>query len=111
MTHDDEKLRAALKRWRDIEPQANFEANVWRQIRQAKAKPSERLTIAEWLGRLMPRPVLAMTAAVVASAIVGSSAGLLSMRGRTMVPPGELQFLGSGTLAGGYVKLTTRRTP
>ena len=108
MNHYDEELRALFKRWRDIEPRANFEANVWRRIRQAEAEAPEQLTVAEWLRRLLPQPALAMTAVVVAGAIIGSSAGILSTRGRATVVPSELRFLGAGTLAGSYVKASTR---
>jgi hypothetical protein len=44
---------------------------------------------------------------MVAAAVIGSSAGVLSARGTTTIAPSELQFLGSGTLAGGYVKANT----
>jgi len=111
MNGSDDKLRALLRRWRDIEPKADFEANVWRRIRQAEAGQPERATVAEWLRRWLPQPVLTLAVIVAASAIIGSSAGVLSTRGRATIAPGELQFLGSGTLAGGYVKLTTGTTP
>ncbi|HUI07020.1 MAG TPA: hypothetical protein VL486_08435 [Verrucomicrobiae bacterium] len=111
MNGNDDKLRALLRRWRDVEPQANFEAGVWRRIRQAETECSERPAFAEWLQRLLPRPVLATTLVVVASAVIGSSVGALSARGEATVTPGELRFLGSGTLAGGYVELTAGGTP
>ena len=109
MKSDDDKLRGLLKQWRDIEPRANLEAHVWRRIRQAETEQPDRITAAEWLRRLLPHPILAMTVVAVASAIIGTSAGVLSTRGRTVVALGELQFFGSGTLAGGYVKLATER--
>ena len=111
MNGNEERLRVLLKKWREIEPKADFEAGVWRRIRRAETRQPERLTLTEWMGRLWPRAVLAMTAAVVASAILGSSAALLSVRAGVTVTPGELQFLGAGTLAGSYVKLTSGRTP
>jgi hypothetical protein len=44
---------------------------------------------------------------MVASATIGSSVGILSARGTATIAPSELQFLGSGTLAGGYVRAST----
>jgi hypothetical protein len=106
---NDDRLGALLKQWGDIEPRANFEANVWRRIRRAEAGRPQRIAVGEWLRRWLPQPVLATTAVVVVSALIGSSAGVLSARGRAGVTSGELQFLGSGTLAGGYVNLATGR--
>jgi len=105
---NDEQLRALLKKWNDIEPKANFEANVWRRIRLARTEEPGRMTVLELLlKRWLWRPALAVAAAVVVSVIVGSSAGVLSARGTATIAPSELQFLGSGTLAGGYVKAGT----
>jgi protein translocase SecG subunit len=70
MSLNDDQLRELLKRWKDIDPKANFEANVWRRIRLGKAEQPERITVAEWLRRLLPQPALAMATAVVVSAII-----------------------------------------
>ena len=107
MSLNDEQLKELLKKWGDIEPKANFEANVWRRIRAAEAEQTERITVVEWLGRWLPQPAVAMAAAVVVSVIIGSSAGMLASRPPAAVPGGELEFLGTGTLAGGYAKLST----
>ena len=108
MKEPDDQFRALLKRWSEIEPKANFEANVWRHIHLAQTEESERMTVLELLPkRWLWRPALAVAAAVVVSVIVGSSAGILTSRGPMTSASGELQFLGSGTLAGGYAKLTT----
>jgi hypothetical protein len=111
MNGSDDQLRALLKRWREIEPTAQFEAGVWRRIRRAQAGQRERRTAVEWLRGWLPQPALAMTLAMVASALIGSSAGVLSVRRSATVATGELQFLGSGTLAGGYVNLVTGSAP
>jgi hypothetical protein len=107
MNMNDEQLRALLKRWKDIEPKANFEASVWRRIRDAQAEQPERVSLPQLWRRLLWQPATAVAAVVVASALIGSSAGVLSARVTAGVAPGELQFLGSGTLAGGYVKAST----
>ncbi len=105
---NDEQLRALLKKWNDIEPKASFEANVWRRIRLARTEEPGRMTLLELLlKRWLWRPALAVAAAVVVSVIVGSSAGVLTSRGPMTAASGELQFLGSGTLAGAYLKATT----
>ncbi len=108
MKEPDEQLRALLKQWREIEPKTNFESNVLRRIHLAHTEEPGRMTVLELLlRRWLWRPALAVAAAVVVSVIVGSSAGVLTSRKPMTAASGELQFLGSGTLAGGYVKLTT----
>ena len=110
MKETDAQLHALLKQWGEIEPRANFEANVWRRIRLARAEQTERVSLPQLLHRWLWRPALAVAAAVVVSTIVGSSAGVLTSRRQITVASGELQFLGSGTLAGGYVKIATEST-
>ncbi len=107
MKPSDEKLDALLKQWRDIKPRASFEANVWRQIRTSRAERAERVSLPQLLQRWLWQPAMAVAVAAVASAIIGSSAGVLSTRGTAPLAPSELQFLGSGTLAGGYIKAST----
>jgi anti-sigma-K factor RskA len=108
MNHKDDKLSALLRQWREIEPRANFEANVRRRIRLAQSGQPERVNLVELLERLMWRPALAAAAAVVVvSSVIGSSAGVLTARQTVSVGSSELQFLSAGTLAGGYVKLAS----
>jgi hypothetical protein len=90
---NDERLRALLRRWRDVEPPANFETNVRRRIRLATAEASR----ARWLWR----PAFAM--AIAASVIFGVTGGVLSSNR----PRSEMQFMSAGTLTGGYARLTT----
>jgi len=105
---NDEQLHELLKKWRDIEPDASFEANVHRRIRLATAEEPEWISVVEWARRLMWRPALAAVATVVVvTSIIGSSAGVLTTRRTVSVGDSEMQFLSAGTLAGGYVKLAS----
>ena len=88
-------LHQLLKQWNDIEPAGNFEANVWRRIRLAQPAPAPAL--ADWLRAWLPRPVLALAAAVVAGVIIGAWSGLFSVPTRSTE---QLSFLGRDTLAG-----------
>ena len=103
--NDDEKLSALLQQWRRIEPRGSFENDVHRRIRLASAAPSAGGGWAEILEKLLWRPALAVGLAVAVSIIIGSSAGLLA---GPRPAPGEIRFLSAGTLAGGYVQLTSR---
>src|ERR1043166_4010163 len=38
MNQHNDKLRALLRQWREIEPRGNFEASVWRRIWKAAAR-------------------------------------------------------------------------
>src|SRR6266404_2138754 len=67
MNQNDDKLRALLRQWRDIEPRGNFEANVWRQIRTAAAERRERVSLVEAMGRLLWRPAWSVAAAITAA--------------------------------------------
>jgi hypothetical protein len=107
MKEPDKQFRALLNQWREIEPKANFEVNVWRRIRLAQTEQLEQGSLPQLLRRWLWQPAMAVAAAVVVSAIVGSSAGVLTSHEPMTAASGELQFLSSGTLAGGYVKATT----
>ena len=89
--NNDPKLSELLRRWRDLEPPGDFEANVRRRIRLAA-------TEIKSIGFFW-RPAFA--AAIVISVIIGSSAGVLS----SGEPRAEMQFMSAGTLAGGYARL------
>jgi len=107
MNGNDDKLKALLRQWQDIEPRAGFEVSVWRRIRANRADRTDRVTLIEVIGRWLWRPATAVAVTIVASVIIGSSAGALSGRRAASIMPGELQFLGSGTLAGGYVRASS----
>jgi hypothetical protein len=104
MNDHDNKLRAVLRQWRDIEAPDNFEANVWRRIRLAQPTPAP--SWAELLRRWVTQPSFALTAATIMAVVIGSTAGVLTTR-----QPGadkEMGLFSAGTLAGGYTKLMTR---
>jgi hypothetical protein len=108
MNGNDDKLKALLKQWRDIEPKANFEANVWRRIRLTEAEQPESVTIVEWLQRLLWQPAFSVVAAVAIALAVGAWGGVRSAPQRPNRQQSELGFLSPGTLAGSYAQLTMR---
>jgi hypothetical protein len=103
MSPNDEKLKALLQQWRDIAPPANFEANVWRQIRLAQARQAARITIAEWLRRLVWQPAFSVGVAV--AVVIGVWGGMHSAPPSTATHYAEVGFLSPGTLAGSYARL------
>ena len=105
MKHTDDKLHALLRSWKEIEPRVSFEADVNRRIRLAEAGQSASSGLVEWLQRIMWKPALGIAVAVVASVMLGASAGLLSVPRSNHNAQTELQFMAGGTLSGGYVKL------
>jgi hypothetical protein len=78
MNRDEDKLSALLKQWREVEPSATFEASVRRRIRLEEKKP-EPVNWVEWLRQLEWRPALALATVVVASVLIRSSAGILTL--------------------------------
>jgi len=110
MNQNDDKLRALLRQWRDIEPPGNFEANVWRQIRTAAAERPARVSLIETIGRLLWQPAWSVTAAVAVALAVGVWGGVASAPRHTDTSKAELQFLASGTLAGSYLQMGGKET-
>ena len=108
MNGNGDKLKGLLNQWRDLEPKAGFEAGVWRQIRRSPRQATETATLTDWFRRVFPWPAVALAAVVMASALVGSAAGILSARSRSVPGSSELEFLGSGTLAGSYARASLR---
>ena len=105
MNQNEDKLRALLKQWRDIEPRGNFEANVWRRIRIAAAEHIERVSLVEAMGRLLSRPAWSVAATLAVALVVGVWGGVASVSRRADTSRAELQFLSSGTLAGSYLQM------
>ena len=110
MNQNDDKLRALLRQWRDIEPRGNFEANVWRQIRTAAAERPERVSLAETIGRLLWQPAWSVAATLVVALAVGVWGGVASVSRRADTSKAELQFLSSGTLAGSYLQMGAKES-
>ena len=110
MNQDDDKLRALLRQWRDIEPRGNFEANVWRQIRTAAAERRERVGLIEAMGRLLWQPAWSVAAALVVAVVVGVWGGVESAPRQTDTSKAELQFLASGTLSGSYLQMGAKQS-
>ena len=110
MNQNDDKLKAWLQQWRDIEPKGNFEANVWRQIRTAAAERPERVSLVEAIGRLLWQPEWSMAVALLVAVAVGVWGGVAFRSPRTDTTKAELQFLAPGTLAGSYLQMETKET-
>jgi len=92
MNHQDDQLHRLLQHWREVEPAGNFDAQVWRRIRQSE--PARRPWLIDWL----PRPAWTLAAAVAVGLVIGIASGVFSA---PVVPPTEqLSFLAPTTLAG-----------
>jgi hypothetical protein len=111
MNQNDDRLRALLKQWRDIEPPGNFEANVWRRIRLAADKRPARIGLIEAMGRLLWQPAWSVAAALLVATLVGVWGGVASTPRRADTSRAELQFLGPGTLAGSYLQRAVKESP
>jgi len=111
MNQNDDKLRALLKQWHDIEPPGDFEANVWRQIRLAADQHTVRVGLIETMGRLLWQPAWSVAAALLVATLVGVWGGVASAPRHTGTSQAELQFLGSGTLAGSYLRGAVKESP
>lgn len=104
MNQNDDKLRALLRRWRDIEPQGNFEANVWRRIHVAADQHPERISLIEAMGRLLWHPAWSVAAALFVAAVVGVWGGVATTSRPADTSRAELQFMAPGTLTGSYLQ-------
>ena len=97
----DDQLHNLLRQWRDVEAPGNFEANVWRRIRQSEASAPTPVGWLEWLWR----PGVALAASITVSVMIGVFSGIHSAGSRNAAldtPPAH-------TLTGGYLTLTTER--
>lgn len=104
MHQNEDKLRALLKQWRDIEPRASFEANVWRQIRVATDQRPEPVSWFEAMGHLLWQPAWSVAVALFLALFVGVWGGVSSSSGPADTSRAELQFMAPGTLAGSYLQ-------
>lgn len=101
----DERLSALLRQWPDIEPKANFEANVWRRIRMEGATQSAGIW-ARWLDWFLPHPVWAGAAAVFVALFLGALAGV-TVPGRGQAShAGDHTLLSPWTVAGTYLTVS-----
>lgn len=102
MNENDDKLRALLRQWREIEIRAGFEANVWRRIRQDVTPAATPAGWIEWLWR----PGFAVAASVAVSVMIGVFSGVHAAASRNTaldLPPAH-------TLTGSYLALTLKGT-
>ena len=104
---DDGRLSALLDQWKSIEPQANFEAVVWRRIRAASAPEQQPLPVAiilrDWF---VPRSAWVNAAAVAAGILVGVGLAFFAPAARGGRHANE-PLLHAQTLAGSYLTMVT----
>jgi hypothetical protein len=93
MNPNDDKLKQLLGQWREIEPRAQFEADVFRRIRQTA--PEARTT--GWFSAPL---IWANAVALLMGVVVGAYAGLSPISNRQ-----DVALLKPGTLTGNYVSM------
>ena len=104
---ESEPLSALLQLWEGVEPEAGFEAGVWRRIRTGTTPVCRREPRAgPYPGWLMLRPAWVTGYAAAAAVIVGIGMGLLSQQ---IFPdrPTAHPLLQSRTVAGTYLAVST----
>jgi hypothetical protein len=105
----NERLSALLHEWKDIEPQANFEAAVWRRIRAVSTPEQRRFTTATTLEWFTPHPVWVNAMAVAAGIAVGVGLAFSTPAMRDIHQTDET-LLRSQTLAGSYLAMLAEGT-
>lgn len=99
MNENDDKLRKALRQWRDIEPSATFEVDVHRRIRLATVPAAPR-----WAWLFTGWAPVGAAAGV--ALLIGTWMGVRSApRTPTTFVTAPVTFLADSTLAGSYLKL------
>jgi hypothetical protein len=100
MNPSDDKLQQLLGQWREIEPRAQFEADVLRRIRQTAPQHQG------WLEQFGLQPVWVQAVAMLAGITIGLHAGLnpapTEKNGALLKP---------GTLTGNYVSMISGGSP
>ena len=111
MNGNYDKLHSLLKRWRDIEPRANFEDGVWRRIRASRSEQGNSISWIDLIARVVRQPSWSAAAALVLALAVGIWGGIVSVPHRADTSSkAELQFLAPGTLAGSYLEMSAKET-
>jgi hypothetical protein len=106
----DERLSALLQQWKSVEPQADFEAAVWRRIRADRvADRGRRRFVESWREWLAPLPAWVNVAAAAAGIVVGIGMGF-SMAAAPGGRQADEPLLHPQTLAGSYLTMATGRT-
>jgi len=90
--HDDKALHQLLQQWRADSPlPPHFQEGVWRRIERFKAPTAPLIWgfLADWIGRLLRRPALAVSYLAILLA-VGATTGWTQARQETARVKGEL---------------------
>lgn len=102
---DDARLRVLLKAWPAVEPSRTFDQGVWARIRRETVTVPPRLTVIDFLRRVLMQPAWTVAAA----AVIGLGMGVIV----TLIVPRPLagmqaeRLLQRDTLAGSYLAMTT----
>ena len=110
MKQNQDQLKVLLRQWRNVEPPAGFEANVWRRIRAGRAEQIDGLSWIDLIGRLLWQPAWSLAVALALALAMGIWGGIASVPHRSDSSKAELQFLAPGTLAGSYLEMATKET-
>jgi hypothetical protein len=94
MNQNDDKFKQLLGQWREIEPRAQFGADVLRRIRQAAPEQPG------WLERFGLQPIWVQAVAMLAGITIGLHAGL-----NPAPAAQDAALLKPGTLTGNYVSM------
>lgn len=98
MNPSDDKFKQLLGQWHEIEPRAQFEADVMRRIRQSAPETGK----TGWFGQL----AWANAMALVLGITIGTVAGLSPITSRQ-----DVALIKPGTVAGNYVSMISGGTP
>ena len=104
----DDRFRTLLRQWQDVEPQAGFEAAVWRRVQAGVPKHAEGgwRNLWDWM---LPHPILAGAAAMALAFLVGAAAALVVPASAVEGSVGHHALLRPGTVSGTYLALAERR--
>lgn len=105
----NERLTALLHEWKDIEPQAGFEAKVWSRIRAVSMPEQRRFNVATTLEWFTPHPVWVNALAVAAGIAVGVGLAFSTPAMHDNRQTDE-PLLHSQTLAGSYLAMAAGGT-
>lgn len=107
MDQDQDKFKALLNLWQEIEPRTDFNSGVWRRIELAREpQPATSWLRDAW--HWLEQPAMAAAVTAVFALTIGTWGGLSAAGQSRHHTLAEVTFLGSSTLAGGYLRAASR---